>query len=82
MSGPDDRTRTLGVIECFHAVLSQCPSGAVRAVAQQALATVEGKGASVLAEQAFLVLSAVRGWQGPRAAQVKRSLEAFLGASK
>jgi hypothetical protein len=73
-----DRARTLGVVECFVAVINQCPNGSVRRVAELALANVERDGAAALAEQAFLVLTAVRGWQGERAAQVKRSLEAFL----
>ena len=73
-----DTARTLGVVECFHAVLRHCPSGAVRRAAELALAAVEAGGAAAMPEQAFLVLTAVRGWQGERAAQVKRSLEAFL----
>ncbi len=84
MSAPpaEDRTRVLGVIECFVAVIHQCPNGSVRRVAELALANVERDGAAAMAEQAFLVLTAARGWQGERAAQVKRSLEAFLaGAS-
>ena len=79
---PDDRARTLGVVECFVAVINQCPNGSVRRVAELALANVERDGASAMAEQAFLVLSAVRGWQGERAAQVKRSLEAFLAGAR
>ena len=84
MSTPpaDDRTRTLGVVECFVAVVNQCPNGSVRRVAELALANVERDGASAMAEQAFLVLTAVRGWQGERAAQVKRSLEAFLAGAR
>jgi hypothetical protein len=74
----DERARELGVIECFHAVLNQCPSGAVRLVAENALAAVEREGAKALPEQAFRVLSATRGWHGARADQVKRSLESFL----
>jgi hypothetical protein len=70
--------RTLGVIECFVAVVKQCPSGSVRRMAESALAAVERGGATALPEQAFLVLTAVRGWQGKRATQVKRSLSAFL----
>lgn len=78
--GPD-RSRALGVVECFTAVVDQCPSGPARRVAEAALASVEREGAKALPEQAFLVLSAVRGWQGERAAQVKRSLEAFLAGA-
>ena len=74
----DDRSRLLGVVECFAAVRDQCPSGAVRRVAEQALARVARDGAAVLADEAFLVLSAAQGWRGDRAAQVKRSLRAFL----
>lgn len=80
MSG--DAERTLGVVEAFHAVVRQCPNGPARRVAEHALATLERDGAGALPEQAFLVLTAVRGWQGARAAQVKRSLEAFLAASE
>jgi hypothetical protein len=80
MSGAEPRL--LGVIECFHAVVRQCPSGAVRRVAEHALAAVERDGAAALPDQAFLVLTAVRGWQGERAAQVKRSLEDFLAAPR
>ena len=80
-SPPGDYDRTLGVVECFTAVVKQCPNGSVRRVAELALAAVERDGAGALAEQAFLVESAIRGWQGPRAAQVKRSLAAFLAKS-
>jgi len=73
-----DGDRTLGVVECFHIVLRQCPSGAVHQVAEQGLAAIERGGGEALAEQAFLLLSAARGWRGPRADQVKRSLEVFL----
>ncbi len=70
--------RPLGVIECFHAVLNQCPSGAVRTAAEHGLAVVEREGAGALPQQAYLLLVATRGWQGQRAAQVRRSLEAYL----
>lgn len=66
------------MIECFTAVVRQCPKAAARAVAEGALAAVERDGGQVLHEQAYLVLSALRGWQGDRATQVKHSLEAFL----
>ena len=56
----------------------QCPKGPARALAEAALAAVERDGAAVLPNQAYLVLSALRGWQGERAQQVHRSLEAFL----
>jgi len=73
-----DGERTLGVVECFTAVVRQCPKGPARALAEHALATVEREGARALHEQAFLVLTAIQGWQGARAAQVRRSLQAFL----
>ncbi len=81
MSAPPearDPSRTLGVVECFVAVVNQCPNGSVRRMAEDALLGVERDGASALPEQAFLVLTAIRGWQGDRAAQVKRSLQQFL----
>lgn len=74
----DDPGRTLGVVECFAAVVRHCPKGPARALAESALAAVEREGAGALAEQAFLVLTAIQGWQGERAARVKRSLQAFL----
>lgn len=66
------------MIECFTAVVRQCPKAAARAVAESALEAVERDGGRALHEQAYLVLTALRGWQGDRAAHVKRSLEAFL----
>lgn len=78
MSGAPDAPRSLGVIECFTAVVRQCPKAAARAIAEGALETVEREGSRVLEEQAYLVLSALQGWHGERATQVKRSLQAFL----
>ena len=80
MSPAGDGERTLGVVECFTAVVRQCPKAPARAIAEHALATLERDGAAALREQAFLVLGAIQGWQGERAAQVRRSLQAFLGA--
>ena len=77
MTGPDYE-RELGVIEAITSARDQCPSGSVQAVARAALEAVKREGSSVLPTQAFLVLTATRGWSGARAAQVKRSLEAFL----
>ena len=73
-----DYTRTLGVIECFRAVTNECPKGPARVMAEAALASVERDGASVLPNQAYLVLTALRGWRGERAQQVHRSLQAFI----
>jgi benzil reductase ((S)-benzoin forming) len=75
---PKDYTRTLGVVEAISAVRDQCPSGAVQAAARSALEAIQREGASALPQQAFLVLSAARGWTGERAEQVKRSLRRFL----
>jgi hypothetical protein len=77
-----DYDRTLGVIECFTVIDEQCPSGAVRAVAQRALEAVRKGDAGVLREQAWYVLTAIQGWRGERAAQVHRSLSAFIESSK
>ncbi len=78
-----EQERLLGVTEAIVAVRDQCPSGPVRQVARGALETVGRDGADALPGQAFLVLSAARGWTGERAALVKRSLQAFLdGSSK
>jgi hypothetical protein len=77
-----DYDRTLGVVECFTVVTEQCPSGAVRAVAERALQTTRSGGPGVLQQQAFFVLTAIRGWRGERASQVYRSLSAFLDDAK
>jgi hypothetical protein len=74
--------RRLGVVEAFTAVVSSCPNGAVQAVARNALEAVKVGGAAAMPEQAFLVLTAVRGWRGDKAAQVKDALEAFLAGSE
>jgi hypothetical protein len=82
VTAPADAPRTLGVVECFTAVVRQCPKAPARAVAEAALATVEREGAGAIAGQAFLVLAAIQGWQGERAGQVRRSLRAFLEAAE
>lgn len=73
-----DPSRLLGVIESFRAVIDQCPSGRARRVTEAALDAIEREGASAMRDQAFLVVTALRGWRGERAAQVRRSLESFL----
>jgi len=75
---PSSPPRRLGVVEAFTVVTRSCPSGAVRSVAENALEAVKREGAKTLPEQAFLVLTACRGWQGDRATQVKESLRGFL----
>ncbi len=74
----DEHERDLGVVEAFMAVRDQCPSGAVRAMAERAIESARGGKAGVLREQAFYVLTAIQGWRGERATQVNRSLRAFL----
>lgn len=76
----DTPPRRLGVIEAFTAVVNSCPNGAAQTVARQALEAVKRGGAAAMPEQAFLVLTAVRGWRGEKAAQVKVALEAFLAS--
>lgn len=73
--------RTLGVVEAFTVVCEQCPSGAVRGVAERALEAAKQGGRGVLEEQAYFVLTAIQGWRGERASQVHRSLSDFLKAS-
>ena len=76
---PDkEKPRRLGVIEAFTAVLNSCPSGSVRAVTDTALETIKRDGADAMPMQAYLVLTAMQGWRGDRATQVRESLEAFL----
>jgi hypothetical protein len=75
---PATPERMLGVVEAFTAVRDQCPSGAVQRVARQGLETVAREGADALPLQAFTLRTAVRGWQGAKAAQVKRALDAYL----
>ena len=48
-----DAERPLGVVESFTVVRDQCPSGAVRAVAESALDAVTTGGPHVLREQAL-----------------------------
>jgi hypothetical protein len=78
---PGAEDRPLGLVECFVAVRQHCPNAAARRLAEEALAAVERGGAAVLAEHAFLVLTAVRGWQGGWASRVKSALRDFVEAS-
>ena len=54
MSASPASDRPLGVVECFVAVVNQCPNGSVRRMAENALRGVERDGAAALPEQAFL----------------------------
>lgn len=70
--------RRLGVIEALTAARDQCPHAGVRAHAARALAAVRAGGATVLREQASLVLSTLSGWRGERADAVRRALRDFV----
>ncbi len=76
--GSGDYDRILGVAEAITLVTQQCPNAHVRESAQSALGAVEKGGREALLQQVFLVKTAMRGWQGERAAQIHRSLQAFL----
>lgn len=76
-----DYDRILGVVEAFTVVCEQCPSGAVRGVAEQALEAAKGGDPGVLKQQAYFVLTAIQGWRGERASQVHRSLREFIEGS-
>lgn len=79
VESPDEKyARELGVIEAFMAVRDQCPMGAVRSVAMQALEAVRSGEPGVLREQSYFVLTAIQGWRGERSRQVHRSLQSFL----
>ena len=73
-----DYDRDLGVIEAITFVTRSCPSGVVVSVAEQALEAIKEGGADVLKQQAYFVLTAMKGWRGDRASQVHRSLSRFL----
>jgi hypothetical protein len=68
-------------VEAFTIVTKQCPSGAVRGVAERALEAAKGGNPGALREQAYFVLTAIQGWRGERASQVHRSLKAFIEGS-
>ena len=74
----DQGERQLGVVEALIAVRDQCPSGRAQAIARQGLEAIRSREPGVLREQAYFVLSAIRGWRGDRAAQVHASLRAFV----
>ena len=73
--------RILGVVEALTSARDQCPNGAARACAERALDAIKAGGSEVLREQAWFVCSALLGWRGERAEQVRRSLNAFLAES-
>ena len=73
-----DYDRDLGVIEAITFVTRSCPSGVVVSVAEQALEAIKQGGAGVLKQQAYFVLTSMKGWRGDRATQVHRSLARYL----
>jgi hypothetical protein len=70
--------RRLGVVEALVAVRDQCPNGAARRVAGNALEAIKTRRPGVLREQAWLVWSATQGWRGDRAEAVRRALSEFV----
>lgn len=73
-----DYSRQLGVIEALTLVTKQCPSGPVRASAEQALANLNSEASGGLRNQVYFVLTAMKGWRGDRASQIHHSLTAYL----
>lgn len=73
-----DYARQLGVIEALTLVTKQCPNGAVRSAAEQALADLKSPKSGGLRNQVYFVLTAMKGWRGDRATQIHRSLSAYL----
>jgi hypothetical protein len=78
--GGEDRDydRDLGVIEAITFVTRSCPSGVVVSVAEQALEAIAQQGAEAMPQQAYFVLTSMKGWRGDRARQVHRSLTKYL----
>lgn len=79
--GSDEPDRDLGVIEAITVVTRSCPSGVVVSVAERALEAIKEGGSDVMREQAYFVLTAMKGWRGDRARQVHRSLSQYLDGS-
>ncbi len=73
-----DFERDLGVIEAITVVTRSCPNGGVVRAAEQALVAIKEGGPRVLKEQAYFILTAIKGWRGDRARQVHRSLTRYL----
>jgi hypothetical protein len=79
--GESDRggyERDLGVVEAIIIVTRSCPSGVVISAANRALEAIKVGGADVMKQQAYFVLTAMKGWRGDRARQVHRSLTRYL----
>ena len=73
-----DYDRNLGVVEAIMMVTRSCPNGRVVSVAEQALEAIKAGGADVIKNQAYFVITAMKGWRGDRASQVHRSLKHYL----
>jgi len=73
-----DFERDLGVIEAIMIVTRSCPNGGVVRAAEQALEAIKSGGPEVLKQQAYFILTAIKGWRGDRATQVHRSLSRYL----
>ena len=78
MGDETDYDRDLGVIEAITYVTRSCPSGVVVAAAEAALDAIKVGGSSVMKQQAYIVLTTMKGWRGERATQVHRSLTRYL----
>jgi hypothetical protein len=78
MGEEPDYDRDLGVIEAITYVTRSCPSGVVVAAAEAALDAIKAGGSPVMKQQAYLVLTTMKGWRGERATQVHRSLTRYL----
>jgi len=81
MGDETDYDRDLGVIEAITYVTRSCPSGVVVAAAEAALEAIKAGGSSVMKQQAYIVLTTMKGWRGERATQVHRALNGYLEQS-
>lgn len=73
-----DYSRDLGVIEAITFVTRSCPSGVVVGAAERALEAIKAGGPDVIKQQAYFVLTSIKGWRGERARQVHRSLAKYI----
>jgi hypothetical protein len=76
-----DYDRDLGVIEAITFVTRSCPSGVVVRAAEGALDAIKVGGSDALKQQAYFVLTTMKGWRGDRATQVHRSLTRYLAGN-
>lgn len=73
-----DFERDLGVVEAITVVTRSCPNGGVVRAAEGALEAIKTGGSGVMKQQAYFVLTSIKGWRGDRASQVHRSLSRYL----